>query len=139
MFVGDGGEHRLGRYRQPDTDGADDRGVSESEPEPYRDRAFSLVHEFAGGVVDRGDVVCVERVSHPQRVGRDRDADAEQLEVLGHHQEHEHAPSEDGEHQDDQAHPGQAAPLRRIHVPQRLAEAGLPRGRVRLRHGRTFR
>ena len=51
----------------------------EGEPEADRQRALALGHQLAGGVVDRGDVVGVEGVPHPQGVGGDAEADAEDL------------------------------------------------------------
>ena len=54
-----------------------DRRVPEREPEADAQRALALAHQLAGRVVDRGDVVGVERVAQPERVGGDADPDRE--------------------------------------------------------------
>src|SRR6266568_8053660 len=66
--------------------------------EPDTKRSQLVIHQRAGGVVDRGDVVCVERVAQPQRVGRQPDTDAECLiadaEVRRFDDEHQGAPTD---------------------------------------------
>src|ERR1700709_2751499 len=47
------------------------------EEEADAERALAVGHELAGGVVDGGDVVDVERVAHAEHVRGDADADAE--------------------------------------------------------------
>ena len=60
----------------------DDRRMAEREEEAHRQRTLALRHELAGGVVDCGEVVGVERVTQTQRVGGNAEADTEDL-VLG--------------------------------------------------------
>ncbi len=72
--------------------------------------------QLAGGVVDHGDVVGVECVPHPEQVGRHAQSDAEdarraQRDVLWRHPEHQYAPAEDMERQDDAAHRGDRRPI----------------------------
>jgi len=55
----------------------DDRRVPEREPEADAQRPLTLRHQLARGVVDRRDVVGVERVAQAQRVCRDPEPDAE--------------------------------------------------------------
>ena len=74
------------------------RGVAHREPEPDRDRSLAVGDELAGGVVDRGDVVGVEGVPQPVHVGRDPEAEAEDLGAdveLGGHDEGEQQPERD--------------------------------------------
>ena len=51
--------------------------VAEGEPEPNAERSATVVEEFAGGVVNGGQVVGVEGVAHPEGVGQDPGAEAE--------------------------------------------------------------
>ncbi len=46
---------------------------------PDRDRPLAVRHELAGGVVDRGNVIGIERVPHAQRVRRQTEPDAQHL------------------------------------------------------------
>ena len=48
-----------------------DRRVSERKPETDAQRPLARSHQLARGVVDRGDVIRIERVSQPQRVRGD--------------------------------------------------------------------
>ena len=51
--------------RQPEHDA----GMAQREPETGGQRAGALADQLAGGVVDHGDVVGVERVPHSEQVG----------------------------------------------------------------------
>ena len=111
-----GAEHRPGRDRQPDPDDDDDRGVPEREEEPGAERPLPVGHELAGGVVDRGDVIGVERVPGAQRPGGERDPDPEAqarvAEVVRLDREDEYPPAEHVEREDHESHPAEAAPFR---------------------------
>ena len=63
------------------SDGEDEhhRRVAEREEEPDRQRPLALADQLAGGVVDGGDVVGVERVPHAEGVGQHARAHAEGL------------------------------------------------------------
>ena len=50
--------------------GEHDAGVPQGEEKPHAQRALSVAQKLAGGVVNRRDVVGVERVSHPEGVGQ---------------------------------------------------------------------
>ena len=82
-------------------------GVAQGEPEADRQRALALVHQLAGGVVDRRDVVGVEGVPHAQGVGGHADADAEGLGaeavVLGRDDRHQGEPADDVQRHDERA------------------------------------
>jgi hypothetical protein len=54
-----------------------DRRVTEGEPEPDAQRALAFLHQLAGRVVDRRDVIGIERMPQPERVGRHPDPDRE--------------------------------------------------------------
>ena len=56
-----------------------DGGVAEGEEEADAQRPLAVVDQLAGGVVDGGDVVGVERVPHAQGVGQDPGPEAEDL------------------------------------------------------------
>jgi len=68
-------------------------------------RAFAVGDEFAGGVVDGGDVVSIEGVAGAQGVGGDAQAEAEGLgtdpEVVGYHQGGQDAEGQDVQDGDD--------------------------------------
>src|ERR1017187_1955413 len=53
--------------------------MADREEEADRERPLAVADQLAGGVIDRGDVVGVERVPHPQRVGEYAGAHAEHL------------------------------------------------------------
>jgi len=57
----------------------DDRGVAEGEEVADAERPFAVGDELAGGVVDRRDVVGIERMAHAERVGEDAGAEPEDL------------------------------------------------------------
>src|SRR3979411_1199078 len=85
--------------------------MPEREEESDGERTLTLRHELPRGVVDGGDVVGVERVTHAQRVGRDRYSDAEQLEVLRDDWDDEVSPARDGQGEDGACHAGNLAPF----------------------------
>ena len=70
---------RLHARGQQEGEQEHDRRVPEGEPEPDRQRPprtlGAVGEQLAGGVVDGGDVVGVERVPQPEGVGEDPDAD----------------------------------------------------------------
>jgi hypothetical protein len=81
--------------------------VAQREPEAYPKRGLSLADQLAGGVVDDGDVVGVERVPYPEQKGGNAQADpvyasAAQGEVLGSNSQDQYAPAGHIE-QDDKA------------------------------------
>jgi hypothetical protein len=49
--------------------GKHDRGVAEREEEADCDRPLALLHQLAGDVVDRGDVIRVDRVPQSEAIG----------------------------------------------------------------------
>src|SRR3984957_18301305 len=73
--IDDGPEDGLGRDGQSDPDDDDDGRMADGEEEPGSQRTLAIGHQLAGHVVDGRDVVGVERVAHPQRPGRDTQAD----------------------------------------------------------------
>src|SRR5204863_7891983 len=86
--------------------GEDDHGVAEREEEADAERPLALAHQLAGGVVDRADVVGVERVTEPERVGRDADAESEDPA-----QGEERGEADHVQQQDHRAEPCQPPPL----------------------------
>ena len=63
--------------REQEREHEDDRRVPEREEEADAQRPLALGHQLARRVVDRRDVVGVEGVAQPERVGGDADADGE--------------------------------------------------------------
>ncbi len=59
---------RRGRDGESGDEREHDRRVAEREEEPGAERPLAVLQELAGGVVDRRDVVGVERVPQPERV-----------------------------------------------------------------------
>ena len=43
--------------------------MAQRKHEPDRDRAFALLHQFAGDIVDGGDVVGVHRMPQAETIG----------------------------------------------------------------------
>ncbi len=60
---------RLGRERDPDRQREDDAGVPEREEEADPERAFALLQQVPGGVVDGADVIGVEGMPQPEAIG----------------------------------------------------------------------
>jgi hypothetical protein len=108
-------DDRAHAQAQQHTHRENDRRVPEAEPEPDGQRPPALLHQLAGGVVDRRDVVDVERVPHTQRVGGNTEADAEglasDLEVLRGNDHEQQAEADRVERDDQGSHPAEAAPL----------------------------
>ncbi len=52
-----------------------DRRVAERKEEADADRTLALLHELAGDVVDRRDMVGVDRVAQAERIGQQRRAE----------------------------------------------------------------
>ena len=63
--------------REQQREREDDRGVPEREEEADAERPLAVGHQLARRVVDRRDVVGVEGVAQPERVGGDADAEPE--------------------------------------------------------------
>ena len=96
----------------------DDRGVPEREEEPDAERPLALAHELARGVVDRGDVVGVEGVAQPQRVGRDPHPETEhaagtEAVVVRHYDRQQQEEADDVQADDDRGEHRRSPPLRR--------------------------
>ncbi len=72
-----------GRRRERDADGRQHHhgGMAEREIEPERDRPLALLHQLAGGVVDRGDVVGIDRVAQPEAVGQQAGGEQDRMVV----------------------------------------------------------
>ena len=102
---------------EPDREQEDDARVAEREEEPHAQRPLAVAHQLARRVVDRADVVGVEGVAHPERVGRDADPDAEdaasQSQVLRRDEAEQQAEADDVEGNDHEGEPGSAPPLGR--------------------------
>ena len=70
-----------------------------------------LGHQLAGGVVDGGDVICVEGVPQSEGVSQDADADVEHRvlaaegEIVRHDQEEQRAEPDDVQQRDEAEHP----------------------------------
>ncbi len=107
--------------------GEDDAGVPEGEPETHRQRPPAGVHQLAGRVVDRRDVVGVEGVPHPQGVGGHPDPDTEGLRaqavVLRGHEHDQGEPADGMQGQDDGGHPTEPPPLMARNSPCRTSPA----------------
>ena len=89
VAVGDRAVDGLLREHDPDADRDHDCRVAEREEEADAERPLSLVHQLAGGVVDRRDVVSIEGVAQSERVRQARDADPEALVVGWNDEQHE--------------------------------------------------
>ena len=50
----------------------DHRGMPEREEKADADRAFPLMHQLAGSVVDRCDMVGVDRMAQPKAIRQER-------------------------------------------------------------------
>ena len=88
----------------------------EREPEPDAQRPLALAHQLAGRVVDRRDVVGVERVAHPERVRGDPDPDRErprrtEAVVVGNDEREQHREPEHVQPGDRREHQHQRPPL----------------------------
>jgi len=108
----------------PDADRDHDRGMPEREPEADAQGSFALVHQLAGGVVDRRDVVGVERVSEPQRVREAGHADPEALVVRRDDEQDEHGEPDDVQRGDRDEHQPSSGALARTEVSRDLRDVG---------------
>jgi hypothetical protein len=77
--VGDQGGHHVRAGGHQDGQDEDRRRVAHGEPEAHRFRTPPVRHQFAGGVVDGGDVVGVDAVAQAVGVGGQPETDAEHL------------------------------------------------------------
>ena len=102
----DVGVDRLGRDREAGGEREDDRRVAEREEEPDPERALAFLEELPGRVVDRGDVVGVERVPEAEGVGEHPEAGErgvvarveEEQPPAGDVQEHDRPPKPESRH-----------------------------------------
>ena len=122
---------RLDADAQEEAEAEDHAGVTEGEPEADRDRLLAVGDQLARRVVDRGDVIGVERVPHAERVGRDAQADTEDgpvpdAEVLRAHDPDQGAPAGHIEQQHECEHRDEDDPVLALEVHlvrrQRLVE-----------------
>ncbi len=115
--VNDRPEDGLGGDAQAETHHDDDRGVAEGEVEPRAQRPFPVGHELAGRVVDRRDVIGVERMTGAQRPRGERhpqpEAQALIVEMVRLDGEGEDPPPQHVERRDHQCHRAAAPPFRR--------------------------
>ena len=92
--------------------------MAQREEEADTEGALPVVHQLAGGVVDRGDVVSVERVPQPQCVGGQSNADSEdfvaEAEVLRCDEHHQRDPADEVQARDDAEHRRQPQPFLRV-------------------------
>jgi hypothetical protein len=104
--------------------------MTEREPEADGDRLLAIGEQLARRVVDRGDVVGIERVPHAEHIGRHTHSDAEYAgvsQVVGgwRHQPQQRAPPEHMQHSDDPAHADDAEPLTPAARPRGFAHVGM--------------
>ena len=57
----------------------DDGRMPEREEEADRDRPLALLHQLARHIVDRGDMVGIDRMAQPEAIGQHRGADQDRL------------------------------------------------------------
>ena len=74
---------RRGRERDADRQRDHHGRVAERKEEADPDRALALLHQFAGDVVDRGDVIGVDRMAQAERVGEQRRTEQDRLAAQG--------------------------------------------------------
>jgi len=91
-----------------------------SEEESDAQWPLAFAHHLAGCVVDRGDVIGVERVAQPECVRRDPGPDRErpggsELEVLGCHEQDQDPETDHVQAGDHGRHSTGAPPLRACH------------------------
>src|SRR4029077_10377602 len=115
--VGDAAAQALDADGEPDCEQEDDGGVAEGEEEADAERALPVAHQLARRVVDRADVVGVERVAHAERVRRDADTDSEdsraELQMLWSDEAEQQAEADDMQREDDERQYPRAPPLGR--------------------------
>ena len=117
LFVLTGASRRADAEVEQHGEDEHHRRVPKREEEPDAQRPLALVDELAGRVVDGRDVIGVEGVAHPERVGEDPRADAEELGlgdvVVVPEGEGEHAPAEHVQADDGRGHAAHPHPLAR--------------------------
>ena len=121
VVVAHGTDEGPDAHRQQHRQGEHDRRVPEAEPEPDRERPRHRVvlrpvaQQLASRVVDRRDVVGVERVPHAEGVGQQADAHREdgvvaaERESLRDDEPEQDAEAHDVQDHDDGGHAGEAA------------------------------
>ena len=102
--------------------------MAQVEEESDTERPLAVVEQLAGGVIDGRDVIGVEGVTHPERVGQHTGPHPEELgladvivaaEGSGHHR-----PAHDIEPDHDGRHAAHARPLAGRQAVANLGEAG---------------
>ena len=58
--------------------------MAEREEQPDADRTLALLHQLARDVVDRGDMIGVDRVAQAERIGEQGRAQQHRLTAQGH-------------------------------------------------------
>jgi hypothetical protein len=114
--VGDRPDREADAEAQRDGEHEDHGRVPEREEQPDAERPAPVGHELAGRVVDRGDVVGVERVAQAERVRGQPDAGGERTrrphrEVRGHDDAEQQAEADGVECDHDGSHGSGAGPL----------------------------
>ena len=104
--------------REEQGEDEDDGRVAQREEEPDAQRPLALAHELARRVVDRRDVVGVERVAQPERVGREPDprrerATGPEAEVVRHDEAEQQPEADDVQADDGRREAARARPLGR--------------------------
>ena len=112
----------------------DDRGVPEREEEADRERALAVGHQLARGVVDRADVIGVEGVAQPERVGGDphsepEDRAAAQPRSSGDDDREQDPEADHVQPEDHGGHPAGPAPLGGVIEPLMRAQRDVPSAR----------
>ena len=104
-----------------DRQGDDDRRVPEREEQPHRNRALAVLHQLAGRVVDRGDMVGIDRMAQAEGVGQE--GGRQQDRVLARHQQRQ-APGAEVEHEQEGVDADDPVPegARSLDQPERRGE-----------------
>jgi hypothetical protein len=119
-------------YPEVEEDGEDedDRRVAERDEVPDAQGSLSVLNQLPRRVVDRCDVIGIEGVPHPQRVGEDPGPEAEELGlvdvVVTSERQEEHAPACDIEADHGRRHKADPGPFPRCQAVANLAD---PTGR----------
>ena len=124
---------------QQDGEHEDDARVAQREEVADAQRTVAVLDQLAGGVIDSRDVVRVEGVPHPERVGEDARPESEDLRfrnvVVTVQCEQQHPPAEHVEGDDRESHAADLQPLaRRQAVAKPLDPAAGPRHVVETPH-----
>ena len=149
---------RLHTRGQQQSKAADDRRMAEGEPETHRERLagvlgahaggpprFVVGHQLPGRVVHCGDVVGIERVPEPERVGENPHAHVEdgvvaaEVVVVRHDQPEQDAEAGHVQGEDQRRHAGETATVMPIQAcPEVCERRHLPRTGERARHAVTL-